>query len=155
MLTIPTPANKASSSSKISIEFITEVCTCAHGTSFYGGLPDGYGLVWKLTPNPDERRTATSALRFLLPQSWSVVDWRTAAMLSFLDKSNGDVDHALLLAKGWKSNDLRDAYDVIDENAACAYNQMYRARRATPSFPRTSDVEMALFGLSMRAWPFR
>lgn len=58
-------------------------------------------------------------------------------------------------AKKWKSNDFQDAYDVIDENAACAYNQMYRARRTTPSFPRTADVEMALFGLSMMVWPFR
>jgi hypothetical protein len=100
-------------------------------------------------------KVATSAMRFLKPDTWGVVDWRTAAILSFLDQSNGDVDQALLLAKKWKANDLRDAYDVIDENAACAYNQMYRDRRATPSFPRTVDVEMGLFGLSMMAWPFR
>jgi hypothetical protein len=100
-------------------------------------------------------KVATSAMRFLRPDTWGVVDWRTAAMLSFLDQSKDDVDQALLLAKKWKANDLRDAYDVIDENAACAYNQMYRDRRAALNFPRTVDVEMALFGLSMMAWPFR
>jgi hypothetical protein len=100
-------------------------------------------------------KVATAALRFLLPDAWGVVDWRTAAILSFLDKSNGDVDQALPMAKKEKADVLRFAYDMIDENAACAYNQMYRDRRATPSFPRTADVEMALFGLSMMAWPFR
>lgn len=100
-------------------------------------------------------KVATSAMRFLLPDRWGVVDWRTAAMLSFLGQSNSDVDQALLLAKKWTSNDLRDAYDVIDENAACTYNQMYRDRRVTPLFPRTADVEMGLFGLSMMVWPFR
>jgi hypothetical protein len=100
-------------------------------------------------------KVATSAMRFLKPDTWGVVDWRTAAMLAFLGQSNWDMDQALLLAKKWKADDLRDTYDVIDENGACAYNQMYRDRRATPSFLRTVDVEMALFGLSMMAWPFR
>lgn len=100
-------------------------------------------------------KVATSAMRFLRPETWGVVDWRTAAMLSFLDQSKGDVDQALRLAKKWKANDLRDAYDVIDENAACAYNQMYRDMLKAPCFPRTVDVEMGLFGLSMMAWPFR
>jgi hypothetical protein len=100
-------------------------------------------------------KVATAALRFLLADTWGVVDSRTAAILSFLDKSNGDVDQALRLAKKEKADVLRFAYDMIDENAACAYNQMYRDRRATHCFPRTADVEMALFGLSMMAWPFR
>lgn len=100
-------------------------------------------------------KVATSALRFLLPDGWGVVDWRTAAILSFLESSHGEVDQALRLAKKEKADDLRFAYDMIDENAACEYNQMYRDKRATPFFPRTADVEMALFGLSMMAWPFR
>jgi hypothetical protein len=48
---------------------------------------------------------------------------------------------------------LPKVYGIIDENGACAYNQMYRAMRSTPNFPRTVDVEMALFGLSMMGWP--
>lgn len=100
-------------------------------------------------------KVATSVLRFLMPDSWGVVDWRTAAILAFLESSHGDVDQALGLAKKETADDLRFAYDVINENAACEYNQMYRDKRATPSFPRTADVEMALFGLSMMAWPFR
>lgn len=43
----------------------------------------------------------------------------------------------------------------INEEWACAINQKYRDMRATSSFPRTVDVEMAIFGLSMMAWPFR
>jgi hypothetical protein len=74
--------------------------------------------------------------------------------LGLLSESKDNVDQALLLAKKHNAKDLREAYDLIDENGACAVNQMYRDRRASPSFPRTVDVEMALFGLSMIAWPF-
>ena len=98
-------------------------------------------------------KVATAALRFLKPDSWGVVDWRTAAMLAFLGQSNDDVARAMLLAKRQKANDLRNTYEVIDEHGACAYNQMYRDRRSNPFFPRTVDVEMALFGLSLLVWP--
>ena len=100
-------------------------------------------------------KVATAALRFLKPDRWGVVDWRTAAMLAFLDESKGGVDQALLLAGKWKADDLRETYKMIDEKGACVYNQMYRDRRTTPFFPRAVDVEMALFGLSLKAWPMR
>lgn len=99
-------------------------------------------------------KVATAALRFLKPDGWGVVDWRTAAMLGLLDKSNGDVDQALVLAKKEKAAELRKHYELIDENGACAVNQMYRDRKSAPFFPRAVDVEMAVFGLSMMAWPF-
>lgn len=98
-------------------------------------------------------KVATAALRFLKPSSWGVVDWRTAAMLGLLNKTNGDVDQALKLAKKENADDLRRVFDIIDENGACAVNQMYRDRRTIPSFGRTVDVEMAVFGLSLMAWP--
>jgi hypothetical protein len=112
----------------------------------------GFGSTRDNETGQRRAKVATAALRFLKPDSWGVVDWRTAAILAFLGQSNG-VDQALLLAKTEKANDLRDTYEMIDENGACAYNQMYRDRQATPSFPRTVDVEMALFGLSMMVWP--
>lgn len=76
-------------------------------------------------------------------------------MLEFLDWSKGDVDQAMLLAKKWNADDLREAYREINEDWACEINRKYPERRATPSFPRTADVEMAVFGLSMMAWPCR
>lgn len=97
-------------------------------------------------------KVATAALRFLRPDLWGVVDWRTAAMLGFLDKANGDIDQALKLARKQNAGDLRKTFDIIDERGACAINQMYRDRR-TSSFLRTADVEMAIFGLSLMAWP--
>lgn len=99
-------------------------------------------------------KVATAALRFLKPDTWGVVDWRTVAMLGFLSKSNDDVDQALQLAKKENAANLRRVFDIIDENGACAVNQIYRNKRANPSFPRTVDVEMAVFGLSVMAWPF-
>jgi hypothetical protein len=100
-------------------------------------------------------KVATAALRFLKPDTWGVVDWRTGAMLEFLDQNKGDVDQAMLLAKRWKKDDLRETYRDINEDWACVINQKYRDMRTIPSFPRTVDVEMAVFGLSMMAWSFR
>lgn len=114
----------------------------------------GFGATRDDTTGQRRAKVATAALRFLMPDTWGVVDWRTAAMLAFLERTNGDVDQALVRAKRENPNDLRNAYDLIDENGACAYNLMYRDRRASPSFPRAADVDMALFGLSMMAWPF-
>jgi len=113
----------------------------------------GFGSSRDMESGQRRAKVATAALRFLKPESWGVVDWRTAAMLGLLVESKGNVDQALLMAKKHDAQDLREAYDLIDEDGACAYNQMYRDRRATPSFPRTVDVEMAIFGLSLMAWP--
>lgn len=97
-------------------------------------------------------KVATAALRFLRPDEWGVVDWRTAAMLGFLNKANGDIDQALILARKQNAGDLRETFDIIDERGACAINQMYRDRR-TPGLRRAADVEMAIFGLSLIVWP--
>ena len=73
-------------------------------------------------------------------------------MLGLLVETKGDVDAALRLAKKHDAKELREVYDLIDENGACAYNQMYRDMRTSPSFQRAVDVEMAIFGLSLIAW---
>lgn len=58
------------------------------------------------------------------------------------------------LAKKEKHAELRDALDLIDEQGACEVNREYRAMRGEAPLARTVDVEMALFGLSVMAWPF-
>jgi hypothetical protein len=112
----------------------------------------GFGSARDEESGQRRAKVATAALRFLKPDSWGVVDWRTTAMLGLLKSSGGDVDQALKLAKKQNANDLRKALDIIDENGACAVNQMYRAK-TNPTLPRAVDVEMAVFGLSLMAWP--
>ena len=112
----------------------------------------GFGLSRDEESGQRRAKVATAALRFLKPETWGVVDWRTAAMLGLLVETKGDVDAALRLAKKHDAKELREVDDLIDENGACAYNQMYRDRRTAPSFLRTVDVEMAIFGLSLMAW---
>jgi hypothetical protein len=97
-------------------------------------------------------KRATAVVRIFKPEEWGVVDWRTAAMLGHLNESNWDVDQAMVLAKKENADDLRETFQMINEDGACAYNQMYRVRRE-PALPRTADVEMAVFGLSLMAWP--
>jgi hypothetical protein len=125
--------------------------------------PDALRSIMQLTgfgkyPNEEfgglrPAKRATAVLRMLKPDEWGVVDWRTAAMLGHLNESNWDVDQAMALAKKENADDLRETFQMINEDGACAYNQMYRYKRPTPFFSRTADVEMAVFGLSLMAWP--
>lgn len=98
-------------------------------------------------------KAATAVLRFLMPEDWGVVDWRTVAMLSCLDKGKGDVDTAMKLAKREKAAELRDLFDIIDEHQACEVNLRYRGMRLAAPLARAADIDMALFGLSLIAWP--
>jgi hypothetical protein len=115
----------------------------------------GFGASRDVQTGQRRAKVATAVLRFLNPGEWGVVDWRTAAILAQLDKSNGDITQAIVKAQAEKKADLKELFDIIDEKAACEYNRRYRAMRAGPPFSRTADVEMALFGLSLLAWPMR
>jgi len=102
-------------------------------------------------------KVATAVLRFLWPEKWGVVDWRTAAMLGLLEKHKWNVDRALSEAKTRSAEDLRGSLDLINEKAACELNEKYRvvSRKYPDDLPRAADVDMALFGLSLEAWPMR
>lgn len=100
-------------------------------------------------------KVATSVLRFLWPDKWGVVDWRVAVILGLLQKHNWNVDKVLSEAKKLRAGDLRDLYDLINEQAACAINGQYRqiSQKYPKILPRAADVDMALFGISLMAWP--
>lgn len=114
----------------------------------------GFGSSRNENTNKRPAKVASAALRFLKPSDWGVVDWRTAAMSGLLKKSEGNVDEAMKLARKYRAEELRKVYeDNIDEDAACEYSQMYRDFQRGSSLPRIADVEMAIFGLSLIAWP--
>lgn len=99
-------------------------------------------------------KRATAVLRFLNPHDWGVVDWRTIAVLSLLEKYKFNVDSAFSEARNKNPGELRKDLDLINENEACEIILKYR-RMITPELPRAADVDMALFGLSMKVWPMR
>jgi len=102
-------------------------------------------------------KVATSVLRFLWPATWGVVDWRVAAMLGFLSKNDWDIDKSISEAKHRRADDFREVFDIIDEQGADEYNRQYReiSRKYQSTLPRAADVDMAVFGLSLVAWPMR
>jgi hypothetical protein len=114
----------------------------------------GFGSSLDEETGQHRAKVATAVLRFLKPEEWGVVDWRTIAMLGLLKNAKGDVDQALVLARKEKPSELRSALDLVDERGACEVNREYRAMRASVPLLRTVDVEMAIFGLSVMAWPF-
>jgi hypothetical protein len=80
------------------------------------------------------------------------VDWRTIELLRLLDKHSFEVEAALAEAKTEDPRQLKRDLDHINEDWACDINQKYKAMR-NGELPRAADVEMALFGLSLLAWP--
>lgn len=101
-------------------------------------------------------KVATSVLRFLWPKKWGVVDWRIAAMLGFIKKNDWNIQKALNEAKERQANDFRDAFSLIDERGATEYNKDYRkisSQQTDESLQRAADIDMAIFGLSLLAWP--
>lgn len=112
----------------------------------------GFGAYPDIETGLRRAKRATAVLRFLKPYDWGVVDWRTVAMLGLLKKCDWDVDRVLVQAKRENPRDLRRDLDIINEDWACQINQEYRAMR-TERLPRAADVDMALFGISLIAWP--
>lgn len=113
----------------------------------------GFGSSYDEETHQRRAKRATAVLRFLKPHEWGVVDWRTIAMLGCLKNAGFDVDQAMILARKEKPNKLREALELVNEQGACAVNDEYRAMRKD-SLLRAADIDMALFGLSMKAWPF-
>lgn len=112
----------------------------------------GFGASQDEETGQRRAKVATAVLRFLKPDEWGVVDWRTIAILGLLENAKGNVDQALALAKKEKPAELRRVLDIVDERGACEVNQKYRAMRDSAQLSRTVDVEMAIFGFSLMAW---
>jgi hypothetical protein len=107
---------------------------------------DGFGKTTGST------KVATAVLRFLWPEKWGVVDWRIARMLYHFEKDNWEISLSLEKAKLEEANDCSHMYSNIDEDRAIEINKLYR-EKCTPDLPRAADVDMAIFGLSLFAWP--
>ncbi len=77
-------------------------------------------------------KVATAVLRFLKPNDWGVVDWRTVAMLGLLKKTNGNVDQALVLAKKKLAAELRELLDISCSTLLMNSRHVRRTRNTGP-----------------------
>jgi hypothetical protein len=114
----------------------------------------GFGASVDEVTGQRRAKVASAVLRFLMPETWGVVDWRTIAIRGILNKHHGDVDLAIADARRHRAADLREVYDQVDEHAACGEVSAYRSMRTDPPLSRAADIDMALFGLSEIVWPF-
>ncbi len=114
----------------------------------------GFGSSVDEETNQRRAKLATSVLRFFWPDRWGVVDWRTIAVLGLLDKNDWKVDEALTEARRYEAEEVRELYELIDENMACSINRDYLhiSTQFPEDLPRPADVDMALFGLSLMVW---
>lgn len=115
----------------------------------------GFGSSRDIESGQQRAKVATSVLRFLWPDKWGVVDWRVAAMVGFLDKNDWDVEKSIVEAKRRQASEFRETFNIIDEKGAIAYNVRYRqiSQQQGSALTRAADVDMAIFGLSLLAWP--
>jgi len=102
-------------------------------------------------------KVASAVLRFLYPEEWGVVDWRNAVSLRLLREHDWDISIAFEKARGLEADDLREEFKQIPEDEVVRMNLDYRRIRDSNKevLPRTADVDMALFGLSLKLWPMR
>ena len=105
-------------------------------------------------PKTGQRRAkqASAVLRFLDPKRWGVVDWRNAAILALYERNDYNATRTIARTREDDPDDYRDLFEIIDENAASVYQEEYR-NLISPRLPRAADVDMALFGVSLEAWP--
>lgn len=97
-------------------------------------------------------KRATAVLRFLDPDEWGVVDWRTIAILSLYEKHAYDMDKAIEEASRNKMQEMASLFEFVNETVALDVVKKYRSLR-NPKLTRTVNVELAFYGASFLAWP--
>jgi hypothetical protein len=116
---------------------------------------DAFSLVMRLKgfgQRGGAAKQASAVLRFIDPYRWGTVDWRNAAMIELYEKNGKDVDIAVEKAKNENWKKYKDKYDYMDEKNASHYQEKYRAYRCE-RLPRSADVDLAFWGMSLKAWP--
>ncbi|MBN1857167.1 MAG: hypothetical protein JW846_09480 [Dehalococcoidia bacterium] len=105
-------------------------------------------------PDTGQRRAkrATAVMRFLDPQEWGTVDWRTISMMRYYERNARDMVKAVEEARTTRKGDIASLFDVINEDGAVETVEAYRSLR-DPDSPRTVDVELGFYGASFLAWP--
>jgi len=99
-------------------------------------------------------KQASAVLRFIDPYRWGTVDWRNAAMIAFYDKNDKDPDVAVEKAKKENRRKYKELYNNMDAKIASYYQKRYR-ECICERLPRVADVDLAFWGMSVKAWPLR
>lgn len=78
-----------------------------------------------------------------------------AVMLGLATEHDWNLDAALEEANTLRAQNLRRDFDLLSEKDACQITVHYRAIsvKERDIVPRAADVDMALFGLSLRVRP--
>jgi hypothetical protein len=99
-------------------------------------------------------KVASAATRFLFPNDWGVVDWRSGALSECMIKHNFEIDKTIEAAlsedkKIWSGS----LYNHIDADKAININQRYKNIGKHFSIEANADVDIFLFGISLEIWP--
>jgi hypothetical protein len=74
-------------------------------------------------------------------------------MLSILKKASWNCDTAIQRTQGEDRACLKKLFDIIDEDGAIAWNEEYREVARMHGLEGAAGADMAVFGLSLIAWP--
>lgn len=98
-------------------------------------------------------KVASAAMRFLYPEKWGVVDWRSGCLASSLIKNYFDIDSTIGSLSKINSQDFRDAFENINSSGAIEINKQYRLIGDKFQIKNNADVDRFLFGISLEIWP--
>ncbi|EOW9110998.1 hypothetical protein ACN1YD_003385 [Vibrio cholerae] len=87
-------------------------------------------------------KVATAVLRMLYPEKWGVVDWRVGSILEVVDLRTKTINLSKV-KNGYRRFKKIDAQQAVDMQLKY---RMFSDLRA-------SDVDMALFNVSLEIWP--
>ncbi|MFN8579182.1 MAG: hypothetical protein U0354_20320 [Candidatus Sericytochromatia bacterium] len=94
-------------------------------------------------------KMATTILRFLYPDKWGVVDWRTTALFKELKKYDYDIDEVTKNVD--KQKNVRELYENLPPELAIEVNDYYRfVGKMIGKTP--AEVDMAIYKLSFEIW---
>ncbi len=97
-------------------------------------------------------KVASAAVRFLFPEKWGVVDWRSATIAKCLLETN-DISEAKILASKQDKSMWEKSYVFMDSTWAVALNKQYSKIGEIWGIKNNSIVDQFLFGISLELWP--
>lgn len=111
----------------------------------------GFGSSVDIETGLRPAKVASAVLRFLDPEEWGVVDWRSAKIATLLKKHSFDIGKVKEIAKELKQSQLKSDLRVLNEDWILKINDIYK-QALSDDLTRISDVDMAFFGISMFVW---
>lgn len=98
-------------------------------------------------------KVASAAMRFLFPEQWGIVDWRSGTVANSLMDNGFDVVKSKSQLLGKSSSSCRKDFSHVDSEWAVNINSQYSKIGKHWGLDKTSEVDQVAFAISLEIWP--